>query len=120
MRQAIPDTIDAMTDLASRKCQSCAGGADRLGASRARELVGELRGWTLDDAARQISRTFEFKDFHQVMAFVNAVAWIAHREDHHPDLEVGFNRVGLRYTTHDAGGLTENDFICAAKVDRLL
>jgi 4a-hydroxytetrahydrobiopterin dehydratase len=67
-----------------------------------------------------IRKTFRFDDYHRTLAFVNAVAWIAHREDHHPDLEVGYNRCTVRYSTHDVGGLSENDFICAAKVDRLI
>ncbi len=74
----------------------------------------------MDEARREIRRLFTFKGFHQTMAFVNAVAWIAHRENHHPDLEVGYNRCLVRYRTHAIGGLSENDFICAAKVDRLL
>ena len=66
-----------------------------------------------------IERTFTFADFHATMAFVNAVAWMAHREDHHPDLTVGYNRCRVEYSTHAIGGLSENDFICAAKVDAL-
>jgi 4a-hydroxytetrahydrobiopterin dehydratase len=63
---------------------------------------------------------FQFKNYYETMAFVNAVAWVAHREDHHPDLEVGYNKCTVRYSTHSVGGLSENDFICAAKVDSLL
>ena len=73
----------------------------------------------LGDAANEIRRLFEFSNFHETMAFVNALAWIAHREDHHPDLEVGYRRCLVRYRTHAIGGLSENDFICAAKVERL-
>jgi 4a-hydroxytetrahydrobiopterin dehydratase len=90
-----------------------------------REAAGNLMsqlddGWNLADNGLEISRDFEFKDFHQTMAFVNAVAWIAHREDHHPDLEVGYGRCRVRFSTHAVGGLSQNDFICAAKVDELL
>ncbi|MBL8347969.1 MAG: 4a-hydroxytetrahydrobiopterin dehydratase [Rubrivivax sp.] len=74
-------------------------------------------GWAVVDG--MLERRFEFADFHRTMAFVNAVAWIAHREDHHPDLIVGYDRCTLRYRTHSAGGITINDFICAAKVDAL-
>ncbi|EGQ63942.1 pterin-4-alpha-carbinolamine dehydratase, partial [Acidithiobacillus sp. GGI-221] len=63
---------------------------------------------------------FRFKNFYETMAFVNAVAWISHREDHHPDLELGYNRCVVHYSTHAIGGLSENDFICAARVDALL
>ena len=72
----------------------------------------------LDDGA--IERRYDFADFHQTMAFVNALAWIAHREDHHPDLALGYNRCVVRFNTHSVGGISINDFICAAKVDALL
>lgn len=110
-----------MGDLASRRCKPCEGGAAPLGGGRARDLLRQLDpAWQMDDSGRAIHRLFSFKNFHQTMAFVNAVAWIAHRENHHPDLEVGYNRCLVRYSTHAIGGLSENDFICAAKVDRLL
>lgn len=67
-----------------------------------------------------IERTFTFKNYYHTLAFVNAVAWIAHQEDHHPELSFGYKQCRVRYTTHAVGGLSENDFICAAKVDRLL
>ena len=76
--------------------------------------------WTLASDNKSISRTFRFKNYYQTLAFVNALAWIAHGEDHHPDLEVGYNRCLVRYSTHAVGGLSENDFICAARIDALL
>jgi 4a-hydroxytetrahydrobiopterin dehydratase len=76
--------------------------------------------WTLAVDNHSISRTFRFKNYYQTLAFVNALAWIAHGEDHHPDLEVGYNRCLVRYSTHTVGGLSENDFICAARIDALL
>jgi len=69
--------------------------------------------------AGAIEKTFRFPDYHRTMAFVNAVAWIAHREDHHPDIAFGYNRCTLRFNTHSVGGISINDFICAAKVDAL-
>ena len=66
-----------------------------------------------------ISKTYSFENYYQTIAFVNAVAWMTHREDHHPDLTVNYNSCRVAYTTHDLGGLSENDFICAAKVDAL-
>ena len=75
-------------------------------------------GWALVDGA--IEKTYRFDDYHRTMTFVNAVAWIAHREDHHPDIAFGFNRCTLRFNTHSVGGLSLNDFICAAKVEALL
>jgi len=77
-------------------------------------------GWTLAPDARSIRREFAFKDFYRTMSFVNAIAHVANIEDHHPDLEVGYNYCRVLYTTHAVKGLSENDFICAAKIDRLL
>jgi 4a-hydroxytetrahydrobiopterin dehydratase len=79
--------------------------------------LAALDGWANQDGC--IAKEFRFPDYHATLAFVNAVAWIAHRADHHPDLEVGYNRCLVRYTTHDAGGLSERDFACAARVDAL-
>jgi 4a-hydroxytetrahydrobiopterin dehydratase len=67
-----------------------------------------------------IERTFTFKNYYETMAFVNAVAFISHQEDHHPDMEVGYKTCKVRYFTHSIKGLSENDFICAAKVDKLI
>ena len=109
-----------MTELTARKCVPCEGGTAPLDEKQARELLGQLNDWRLNESGKEISREFKFKNFHQTMEFVNALAWVAHREDHHPDLKVGYNRVEVRYSTHAIGGLSENDFICAAKIDALL
>ena len=107
-----------MSDLATRRCAPCEGGT-ALPPDAARTLLSHLSGWTIDSGSKHIQRSFEFKNFHETMAFVNAVAYVAHREDHHPDLEVGYKRCLVRYSTHAVGGLSENDFICAAKIDAL-
>jgi 4a-hydroxytetrahydrobiopterin dehydratase len=83
-----------------------------------RKYLAALPGWELIDG--RISRRFEFRNYYQTMAFVNAVAWIAHRENHHPDMEISYKICTVQYSTHAVGGLSENDFICAAKVDALL
>ena len=75
-------------------------------------------GWALVDGA--IQKRYDFADYHRTMAFVNAVAWVAHSEDHHPDLLVSYDRCTVRYNTHSVGGISVNDFICAAKLDALL
>lgn len=106
------------TGLTSRHCRPCEGGVLPLSEAVAAEMLGELEGWEL--SAGKIGKLFRFKNWSQTMAFVNAVAWIAQRENHHPDLEVGFDTCRVRYTTHAIGGLSENDFICAAKVEALL
>ena len=88
-----------------------------LGEPELHRLVTLLEGW--DVRGHTLQRTFSFSDFHGTMAFVNAVAWIAHRGDHHPDLQVGYNRCTVQWSTHSAGGLTLKDLICAAQVDAL-
>ncbi|MCG5534980.1 4a-hydroxytetrahydrobiopterin dehydratase [Ectothiorhodospira mobilis] len=109
------------TDLHTRHCTPCEGGTQALEPEAARERLQALDPeWSLDDAGRVLRRTLRFEDFHHTMAFVNAVAWIAHRQDHHPDLEVGYNTCRVHFSTHAIGGLSDNDFICAARVDRLL
>ena len=75
-------------------------------------------GWTLAGGA--IQKRFDFPDFHRTIAFVNALAWIANAEDHHPDLLVSYDHCTVRFNTHSVGGISINDFICAAKVDALL
>lgn len=105
--------------LASQKCQPCEGGVPALRREEARELLDQLNGWELDGEAKQLSKDFVFKGFYRTMAFVNAMAWIANSENHHPNFEVGYNHYLVRFTTHAIAGLSENDFICAAKVDAL-
>ncbi len=104
-------------DLTSKKCKPCEGGTQPLSQTEANKLMKQLEGWVLYD--RIIGKTYEFKNYYQTMAFVNAVAWLSHREDHHPDLNVSYNKCHVEYTTHAINGLSENDFICAAKVDAL-
>jgi 4a-hydroxytetrahydrobiopterin dehydratase len=98
----------------------CEGGTPPLGRSEVERLLGDVSGWRLSDDGKRISRAFDFKNFWQTMAFVNAAAWVAHQQDHHPDLQVSYRRCVVEYWTHAAGGLTENDFICAAKLDALI
>ena len=69
---------------------------------------------------KEISKTYQFANYYETLAFVNATAYISHREDHHPDLEVGYNKCRVRYSTHSVGGLSQNDLICAAKVESLM
>ena len=88
-----------------------------LTAGQAQSLLKSLKGWTLEDG--KLVKLYAFANYYQTMAFVNALAWISHREDHHPDLTVGYNKCRVEYSTHAIGGLSENDFICAAKADAL-
>jgi 4a-hydroxytetrahydrobiopterin dehydratase len=110
-----------VSDLAAKHCVPCEGGMQPMTTEEARKLLPRLNSdWSLSEDATELRREFKFKGFYRTMAFVNAVAWIANQENHHPDLEVGWGRCLVRYTTHAINGLSENDFICAAKVDALL
>jgi len=109
------------TDLTSKKCEPCEGGVPTLEPSAAQELMQALdSSWSISADGKWISRQFEFSGFNRTMGFVNAVAWIANSEGHHPDLEVSYRACVVKWTTHAIEGLSENDFICAAKVDRLV
>jgi 4a-hydroxytetrahydrobiopterin dehydratase len=111
------DQEQSAATLAARHCEPCAAGTPPLSEAAADDLLRQLDGW--ERQGQTIHKSFRFKNFHQTMAFVNAVAWIAHRQGHHPDLEVGYAACAVRYSTHAIGGLSENDFICAARVDAL-
>lgn len=110
-----------MTDIASslvrQKCAPCEGGVDPLPPAEVATLLRGLQGWTLDGKA--ITKTYQFANYYETMAFVNAAAWVSHREDHHPDILVGYKEARVSYITHAIGGLSTNDFICAAKLDAL-
>jgi 4a-hydroxytetrahydrobiopterin dehydratase len=110
-----------MTELSERRCIPCEGGIAPLSRGAAEEVLQRLdENWQLALDATSIQREFRFRDFFRTMSFVNAVAHVANIEDHHPDLEVGYDYCRVRYTTHAIGGLSENDLICAAKIDQLL
>lgn len=104
-------------DLAKQKCTNCEGGVSPLKADEIDKLLKQLDGWTLQGDT--IAKTYDFKNYYQTLAFVNAAAWVSHREDHHPDIVVGYNQCLVSYVTHAINGLSENDFICAAKLDAL-
>ena len=120
MRNLLHENIINMTDLIIRHCTAPAMGDPPLEEDRVRTLLTELKNeWIISSDGKSISYDFIFKNFHETMAFVNAVAWIAHKEDHHPDLEIGYKHCLVNYSTHAVGGLSDNDFICAAKIDAL-
>jgi 4a-hydroxytetrahydrobiopterin dehydratase len=109
-----------MSELASKKCVPCEGGTAPMGRAEAQSLLKQLQPeWRLADDGKSLHREWKFKNFYHTMSFVNAVAHIANAEDHHPDLEVGYGYSRLKYSTHAVDGLSENDFICAAKIDSL-
>jgi len=105
------------TELAAKKCLPCEGGVAPLKQEEITRLLTQLKGW--EYAAGRIVKTYKFNNYYQTLSFVNATAWVSNREDHHPDLVVGYNQCRVEYVTHAIGGLSENDFICAAKLDAL-
>ena len=106
--------------LADAHCIPRKGSEHKLTEARVRELLPDVPGWELVEDGHALSKTFKFKDYYRTIAFVNALAWVANREDHHPDLSVHYDRCVVRFSTHDVGGLSENDFICAAKAEALV
>tara|TARA_R110000868_G_scaffold158036_4_gene385880 strand:- start:47594 stop:47929 length:336 start_codon:yes stop_codon:yes gene_type:complete len=107
--------------LTEKKCVPCEGGVGKFDAAKVKELLQQLHSdWQVNADSTIITRKFEFKGFYKTMAFVNALAWIANQEMHHPDFSVTYNSCTINFTTHAINGLSENDFICAAKVDALL
>ena len=106
-----------MNELAKKKCTPCEGGVAPMTAQQAQAMLKSLKGWIIEDG--KLVKVYPFTNYYQTMAFVNALAWVSHREDHHPDLLVGYNKCRVEYSTHAIDGLSENDFICAAKADTL-
>ena len=107
-----------MSELLQKRCKPCEGGTEPYGAAQTKKLLAQLKGWIVEDG--RLVKLYPFRNYYETMAFVNATAWISHREDHHPDLEVGYNKCKVRYSTHSVGGLSDNDFICAAKIEQLM
>jgi 4a-hydroxytetrahydrobiopterin dehydratase len=109
-----------MNELAGQRCVPCEGGIAPLTRAEAEQQMRQLNsGWQLSPDGQSLTRAFSFRDFYRTMSFVNALAHIANIEDHHPDLEVGYNYCRVRYSTHAIHGLSSNDLICAAKIDQL-
>ena len=106
--------------LAQARCAPRRGSEHRLTEASIRELMPQVPEWALVENGHALSRTFAFKDYYRTMSFVNALAHVANAEDHHPDLSVHYDRCVVRFSTHDVGGLSENDFICAATADALI
>lgn len=109
-----------MNNLTEKRCLPCEGGVPALDAAACTALMKQLKPhWKLRED-KAIEARFEFKNYYQTTAFVNALIYIAHREDHHPDVRFGYKDCTVGYSTHAVNGLTENDFICAAKIDALM
>ena len=112
----MPDLVP----LSQAHCTPRKGQEHRLAEASVRELLAQVPEWELAENDHALVRTFTFPDYYRTMSFVNALAHVANREDHHPDLSVHYDRCVVRFSTHDVGGLSENDFICAAKADALI
>jgi 4a-hydroxytetrahydrobiopterin dehydratase len=106
-------------DLTDKSCKPCEGGVAPMSRAEAEDALPQVPGWELAGNGKSIRRRFEFKGFYKCMSFVNAMAWIANAENHHPDFCTGYNYCEVTFTTHAIDGLSENDFICAAKVNAL-
>ncbi len=110
-----------MSDLRQKHCQACEGGMPALTKDTISQLRSEIHSdWQLSSNYTQITRSFRARNHYEIMALVNAIAFVSHQEDHHPDLHIGYNTCQVTYTTHAINGLSENDFICAAKIDALI
>ena len=109
-----------MNELTSKHCVPCEGGVAPLTREQSQQLMKQLHtDWQLSADSTSIHRAFKFKNFYHTMSFVNALAHVANKEDHHPDLEAGYDYCRIKFSTHAIDGLSENDFICAAKIDQL-
>ena len=110
-----------MSELTQKSCRPLESGTAPLSTDSVSTLLQQLHDdWQAQQQPPELNRRFKFKNYYHTMAFVNALAWIAHQEDHHPDIEVSYNHCVVHYSTHSIGGISENDFICAAKIDALL
>lgn len=109
--------MNTENELANKRCKPIQDGMASLSHVETDKLMKQLEGWQRFD--HLIGKTYHFNNYYETITFVNAVAWMSHREDHHPELTVGYNTCHVEYTTHATHGLSENDFICAAKIDTL-
>lgn len=108
-----------MSNLADKECIPCEGDWPALTPEQAADFMEHVPGWGLDVESRSISRMYTFKDFKEALAFTNKVGELAEEEGHHPDIFLSWGKVGIGLTTHSINGLSENDFILAAKIDLL-
>lgn len=105
--------------LSEKKCVACEGGTIPLTIPESEILMKQLNEWSLSADGKTLSKKYSFKNFAKALAFVNAIGAIAESEGHHPDISLGWGKVTVELTTHAIGGLSENDFIVAAKIDAL-
>jgi 4a-hydroxytetrahydrobiopterin dehydratase len=109
----------SMDSLLKESCAPLAKDAVALDSSTTNELISLLDSWELGSDNNSIARNFKFNNYYETISFVNSVAWIAHQQDHHPELFITYNQCKVSYSTHSVGGLSRNDFICAARINQL-
>ncbi len=112
-------TSTTLNDLLTESCHPLAKGTASLSKPETEELLALISEWTICKDGKSISRNYKFKNYYETMSFVNVAAWIAHQQDHHPDILLTYNHCLITYSTHSVDGLSRNDFICAAKTDDL-
>jgi len=112
--------IHSKQDLLNSSCQDLSDDSITINDDDISQLLSHLENWEISDGHKSISRLFKFKNYYQTIAFVNASAWIVHDEDHHPELNVTYNKCHVHFSTHSVNGLSIKDFICAAKHDELI
>jgi len=112
--------MNTVCDLTDKSCKPCEGGVAPMNRAEAEAMMDQVPGWELSEDATTLTRRFEFKGFYKCVSFINAMAWIANSENHHPDFSAGYNYCEVNFTTHAIDGLSENDFICAAKINELM
>ena len=114
----IRSRVRSMSELANKKCVPCEGGVSPLTREEAEKFLSELKGWNIREDNKQISKEYTFKNFVEALAFANKIGELAESEGHHPDMHVSWGKVGIDLSTHSIGGLSENDFVLAAKIDQ--
>jgi 4a-hydroxytetrahydrobiopterin dehydratase len=119
MPQTKPNLPPKVSELSCKYCRELGRQEPPMSAGQVSLLIGDFPGWD-SVADKEIVKTFSFENFYETMAFVNALALVAHHQNHHPDLEVGYNKCRVKFSTHSVGGLSENDFICAAKIEAMM
>ena len=108
-------------DLSSKKCLPCEGGIDALNKQDAKNFMSKIhKDWILSKDNKSILREFKFKNHYEVISAINLIAWISHKEDHHPEVTFGYSNLSIKFFTYAIDGLSENDFICAAKIDNAM
>ena len=113
--------MEQETDLSNKKCVPCEGGVDALTKDQASNLMIKLdKNWVLANNNKSISKDFKFKNHYEVISAINLIAWISHKEDHHPEITYGYSNLSIKFFTYAIDGLSENDFICAAKIDKVM